>query len=335
MKKKLLMLALIILVFIAMLVPPVFMFESIVKRPLIGEAETISINANKGTFSGILAENGDVFRGTLFIKLYNRINKVSISVKKGKYEFPSNITLEELIKSLEEGKYNTSIVKVTIPEGYTIEKIADTLEKNEVITKEEFLKGCLEYDLPSYITKNNKRRYDLEGYLFPDTYILEKGMSAEKIISIMLNRFEEILNQIQKDNDLVLKDDDIERMVIKASIIEREVSKLDEKALVSSVIDNRLAINMKLQIDATVLYSLGKHKDKLLYKDLEYPSLYNTYYIEGLPVGAISNPGKDSLVAAVLPEETDYIYYMTKDGTNHKFFKTYKEFLKYKNGKGL
>ena len=88
---------------------------------------------------------------------------------------------------------------------------------------------------------------------------------------------------------------------------------------------------MKLQIDATVLYAMGVHKDKLYLKDLKYPSPYNTYYTEGLPVGPISNPGKDSLMAALFPVESDYLYYITKDGINHKFFKTYEEFLKYKN----
>lgn len=331
MKKFLIYLILWFMIAVGVIVAPVLMYKSIVNRPLNSESETVVINATSGTFSGVIAENEESFRGRIFIKIYNKLNKISISVKKGTYEFPSNIKLNELISSLENGSYNTSIVKVTIPEGYTLEQIATLLEEKEIVNKDNFITACENYNFPDYIKVNSNKRYTLEGYLFPDTYIFEKNTSPDTIIKTMLSRFEEIVSQIESENDIKVSYSDYERMVIKASIIEREVSKNDEKPLVSSVIENRLKINMKLQIDATVLYAIGYHKDKLYLKDLKYASPYNTYYKEGLPVGPISNPGKDSLVAALLPIESDYLYYMTKDGVNHKFFKTYKDFLKYKN----
>lgn len=331
MKKFLIYLTLWFMIAVGVIVAPVLMYKSIVNRPLNSESETVVINATSGTFSGVIAENEESFRGRIFIKIYNKLNKISISVKKGTYEFPSNIKLNELISSLENGSYNTSIVKVTIPEGYTLEQIATLLEEKEIVNKDNFITACENYNFPDYIKVNSNKRYTLEGYLFPDTYIFEKNTSPDTIIKTMLSRFEEIVSQIESENDIKVSYSDYERMVIKASIIEREVSKNDEKPLVSSVIENRLKINMKLQIDATVLYAIGYHKDKLYLKDLKYASPYNTYYKEGLPVGPISNPGKDSLVAALLPIESDYLYYMTKDGVNHKFFKTYKDFLKYKN----
>lgn len=305
---------------------PVLKYKSVISNPMKSKGDIVTINANKGTFSGVLAQNKDSFNGMTFIKIYNRLNKVSISVKQGVYDMPSNLSLSEVIEALETGKYNTSIVKVTIPEGYTIEQIAETLEDKGVISKDEFIKSCNEYSLPKYITYDSEKRFNLEGYLFPDTYQFEKGVSGDEIIKVMLNRFEYIIKELGGELDK-----DIEDIVIKASIIEREVSKEDEKVLVSSVINNRLEKNMKLQIDATVLYAIGEHKDKVYYSDLETKSKYNTYYVDGLPIGAISNPGKDSLYAALNPMDTDYIYYMTKDGVNHKFFKTYSEFLKYKN----
>lgn len=331
MKKAVVCLMLVFMVMLGAMITPIFMYKSIINRPLNAKSETIVINATSGTFSGVIAENAESFRGKIFIKIYNKLNKISISVKKGTYEFPGSINLKELIASLENGTYNTSMVKVTIPEGYTLEQIATLLDEKEIVDKDDFIKECKNYEFPDYINIDSNKRYTIEGYLFPDTYIFEKNTPANSVIKTMLRRFEEIISQIESENNVEISYDDYERMVIKASIIEREVSKKDEKPLVSSVIENRLKIKMKLQIDATVLYAMGIHKDKLYLTDLKYASPYNTYYTEGLPVGPISNPGKDSLEAALLPEESDYLYYMTKDGINHKFFKTYEDFLEYKN----
>lgn len=333
MLKKLLKFGIVLLIVALMVVIPIKMYKSVIANPFKDTKDDfVKINASKGTFSGVLLENEELFRGHIFIKLYNKLNKVSITVKKGTYELPSDLTLNEVINSLESGKYNTSIVKVTIPEGYTIEQIGTVLEEKDIISKDEFIAGCKEYNAPEYIKDNKNKRYKLEGYLFPDTYNFEKGMTAKHIIDVMIKRFEEIIAKIEKENGISISKNELERMVVKASIIEREVSKEDEKPLVSSVIENRLKIDMKLQIDATVLYAMGLHKDKIYLKDLKYKSPYNTYYVKGLPVGAISNPGKESLEASIIPANTNYLYYMTKDGTNHKFFKNYNEFLKYKNG---
>lgn len=307
------------------------LYKDVLDSPFIkSEENVISINANKGTLSGVIAENESLFKCKIFLKIYNRINKISINVKKGVYEIPKDSSFEDVIKFLENGEYNTSIVSVTIPEGYTIEKIATLLDEKGIVDKEYFLKECKEYDTPSFINHNVDKRYTLEGYLFPDTYIFEKGMEPKTIIDIMINRFEDIIRQIASENNSIISEDDIDEIVIKASMIERETKSDKEKPLIASVINNRLDINMKLQIDATVLYAMGEHKDKLYLSDLKYESPYNTYYINGLPVGAISNPGKESLKAAIMPSSTDYLYYMTKDGLTHKFFDNYNDFIKYK-----
>lgn len=307
-------------------------YKATIKNPLIkSENDFVVIDAKKGTLSGVILDNEDLFNGKLFIKIYNKLNKVSISVKKGVYEIPYDSSLEDIIKYLETGKYNTSIINVTVPEGYTIEKIANLLEDKGLVSKEDFLMECEKYDMPSYINKNPNKKYNLEGYLFPDTYRLEKGMTSKDIIDIMIKRFEDIISQIEGENNILIDKDDIEDIVIKASMIERETKSDEEKPLVSSVIDNRLKINMKLQIDATVLYAMDEHKDKLYLSDLKIKSPYNTYYVQGLPVGAISNPGKEALKAAAIPSKTNYLYYMTKDGYNHKFFDNYNDFIKYKN----
>lgn len=321
--------------FVASIITGAFVFlkyKDTIKNPLVKTHEDfVLIDAKKDTLSGVIIDNEEVFKGKLFIKIYNKLNKVSISVKRGIYEIPVDSSLEDIIKYLEEGKYNTSVVNVTIPEGFTIDKIANLLDDKGVVKKEDFIKECENYNAPSFVKTNSNKRYRLEGYLFPDTYRLEKGMNSKDIIDIMINRFEDILSQIKSENNIDIDEDDIENIVIKASMIERETKNDDEKPLVASVINNRLKINMKLQIDATVLYAMGEHKDKLYLSDLKYKSPYNTYYTEGLPVGAISNPGKEALKAAAIPGQSNYIYYMTKDGYNHKFFDNYNDFIKYKN----
>lgn len=330
MHKKFLNLA-IILIVISVL-SSFAIYNKTIKRPLKGTGSTLIVaSKTKQTFSSILANNKDKFSNTLFIKIYNKLNKVNISVNKGEYEIPSDVSLKELLDILSTNKYNTSIKKITIPEGYTIEQIAETLEKNEIVTKHDFMEACRKYPLPSYVQTNSERRERLEGFLFPDTYYFEKNMKAEDIIRIMTSRLNDIFKEIEKENNIKISDEDKDMIITKASIIEREVNIDSEKALVSSVINNRIEKDIKLQIDATVLYALGKHKDKVLYSDLKTQSGYNTYHVKGLPVGPISNPGKSAIEAAIFPKQTEYLYYITKNNQKHEFFKTYQDFLEYKN----
>lgn len=293
--------------------------------------DTIILEAKGGTFYSVMIDNEDKFKNLFFLRIYNKLNKISISVMDGKYEVPSDISLPSLLEALENGTYNKSIKKITIPEGYTVEQIADVLDSNNIIEYDEFIKACNDYELPEYIKFSSKVRYDLEGYLFPDTYFIKEGSSGKDIISIMLKRFEEILAQIESECGIDIDYENLNDIIIKASMIEKEVRKKEEKFLVSSVIDNRIEEKMPLQIDATVLYALGEHKSKVTIADTKVQSLYNTYYIKGMPIGPISNPGKDSIIAAFKPEKTKYLYYMTKDGLNHEFFEDYVSFLKYKN----
>lgn len=293
--------------------------------------DTVVLEAKNGTFYSVMVNNEDKFKSLFFLRIYNKLNKVSISVIDGRYEIPSDISLPALLDALENGTYNKSIKKITVPEGYTIEQIAKVLDTSNIIDYDDFIEACNDYELPDYIKFSTKVRYDLEGYLFPDTYYIKEGSSGEAIITMMLKRFEEILSQVENECGVDIDYEDLNNIIIKASMIEKEVKKKEEKFLVSSVIDNRIDEKMPLQIDATVLYALGEHKSKVTIADTKIQSLYNTYYIKGLPIGPISNPGKDSIIAAIKPEKTKYLYYMTKDGLNHKFFEDYISFLKYKN----
>jgi UPF0755 protein len=304
----------------------------IIKHPFIIEDATIELKVKSGdTLSGVinsLYENKKIGNSYL-IKWYIKKQQLSTNIKPGTYNFSKDISLEELIKGLGESKYNENSVRVTIPEGYDVEHIAALLQDNGIIEKEKFIQSVKEYTPPSYIKTDSKRKYALEGFLFPDTYELIKGMKGKDIIDIMLKNFEAVLKNAQDKSNKEISDEEIDKIIILASMVERETEAVDERVVVSSVLHNRLNIKMKLQIDATVEYALGVHKTIYTYKDLEVQSPYNTYLVAGLPVGPICNPGKASIVAAMEPASTKYIYYVSKfDGSKTHFFsENYDKFL--------
>ena len=219
-------------------------------------------------------------------------------------------------------------VKFTVPEGYSIEDIASKLEDEGICSKNDFILAIKEYPLPSYVKPNEEKRYNLEGYLFPDTYIIEIGETPKEIINKMIKRFEEMLDEASKATNVIVKDEDIETVVTIASMIEKEARLDNERPTIASVIVNRLNIDMKLQIDATVIYALGEHVNIVTYDDLEIDSPYNTYKNYGLPVGPISNPGIESIKATLKPESTDYLFYVLKDDNSHYFTNDDEDFLR-------
>ena len=212
------------------------------------------------------------------------------------------------------------LIKFTVPEGYTVDDIALKLEKEGICTKEEFIKTIKEYELPSFVKKNSSKRYNLEGYLFPDTYIIKQDESPKDIVKAMISRFEEAFKEALKETNMKVSDEDVETIITIASMIEKEARVDKERPLISSVISNRVSKGMKLQIDATVIYALGEHVETVLNKHLEIDSPYNTYKINGLPIGPISNPGMPSILAALKPASTDYLFYVLEKDMKHHFF---------------
>lgn len=261
-------------------------------------------------------------------KIYMKLYGNTPNVKPGMYTVDKDTSLKDFFAVLENPNLDKGNITVTIPEGYNINQIADLLEKKGVISKEEFIKGIKDYKLPSYIKPNDKLKYNLEGFLFPDTYIFKKGNSANDIIKVMNDRFNEVITKLTKDK--ALSDEQLFNIITMASIIENEASDPNERDIVASVFYNRLDKDMMLQSCATVLYSLGKHKDKLYEKDLEIESPYNTYKIKGLPVGPICCPGEEAIKAAINPKKTNYLFFVSNNDGTHFFTDNYEEFLKVK-----
>jgi len=218
-----------------------------------------------------------------------------------------------------------STVKVTIPEGYTNEQIGQTLQKSGLVTEKDFINETQNWTDNNYwfLKALPNSKVKLDGFLYPDTYTFAKNASSKIIINEMLETFE--LN-IEPDKNYITKNKlNIRNIVIIASLIEKEAKKEVDRPKIASVIYNRLKRNMPLQIDSTILFIIG-HRDKIYNKDLAVKSPYNTYLHKGLPPSPICNPGTKSIIAAIHPASTDYLYYVLNSKTNESVFaKTYAE----------
>lgn len=312
-------------------------YNKVIQKPLKSNEDTIIVEVKPGDgLNDILnrLDKENKLSNKLLIKVKLAIDKRKLNLIEGIYEINTNSTLEDFISSLDDENGDKDLIKLTIPEGYSIEEIAKTVEEKGICSKEDFLRAVKDYELPSFVKADSKKRYNLEGFLYPDTYLIKNGVDANSLIKTMLNRFREVTKQVKDETQIDLKDEDVEKIITIASMIEKEARVPQDRALISSVIYNRLDKDMKLQIDAAVIYALGYHVDVVLNKHLEIDSPYNVYKYKGLPVGPIANPGIDCIKAALLPEKTDYLYYIMQGNGSHYFTNNYDDFLNKKKELG-
>jgi len=234
----------------------------------------------------------------------------------GEYEFARGMSLLEILRKLEAGRVITH--QVTVPEGFTAADVARLLAGERLVDIERF--KVLVAD-PGFVDSLGLPGESLEGYLFPDTYRLTRGMGEEEIIRVMVSRF---LQAVPKD----IEDQaerlglDIHGVVTLASLIEKE-AKLDrERPLVSAVFHNRLRRNMPLQSDPTAIYGAPGPRRRITTLDLRRNTPYNTYLRAGLPPGPIANPGRASLLAALNPAPVNFLYFVAKKDGSHFFSRT-------------
>ena len=289
---------------------------------------TIPSGATTRDIADILSEKGLIGSKLLF-RIKSKSGGFDGTYMQGDYTIAMGTDYEEIMTILQTGKVFQESIKVTIPEGHTTVQIAEEAEKAGICTAAEFIdeanNGSFDY---AFINELPDREYRLEGYLFPDTYLISKDGGARELINKMLGRFDEIYTEFVKEN-AEKSSYSMDQLITIASIIESEIKFVEERTIAAGVIYNRLDMGMRLQMDATVQYAQGSRKEVVTYDDLNIDSPYNTYKITGLPLGPISNPGKASLIAAVTPEDNDYLYYVLKDRTSGEHFYTasYSEFL--------
>lgn len=244
---------------------------------------------------------------------------VDKKIRWGHYRFELPLSPREVLNQLVSGK--GVFLRVTVPEGLTVKEIADLLEKEEVMKKQELLEEARNPELLSQLELEGK---GLEGYLFPDTYYFSPGTSAREILLAMGSQFRRRLTPAMQKQSLAMGFD-IHQIVTLASVIEKETGNDLERPLISAVFHNRLKSRMPLQSDPTVIYSLDDFSGDLKRKDLRNPSPYNTYQVQGLPPGPICNPGLSSLNAALEPAPVPYLYFVSKNDGSHIFSVTLDE----------
>jgi len=293
----------------------------------------IPSDSSASQVAAILKTSGLIRNERVFL-YYCREAGLDKQLKAGLYDFSRSQSLQEIAQQISAGQVKTA--SFTVPEGYTVKQIGDLLIKKEICTQTEWdqaLKENYSYNFIGRYTGGDPNNR-LEGFLFPETYNINEDTSAQEIIAMMLERFDMVwknnfAEQAQLKN-LKLKD-----AIIIASLVEREARVPEERKRIAGVVYNRLKLDMPLQIDATVLYSLGEHRDMVTYKDLEVDSPYNTYRYTGLPAGPISCPGRASIEAALAPEVNNYLYYVARGDNTHYFSTTYSEHLEAKHKYGL
>lgn len=286
--------------------------------------------SNVKTVSKQLESEGLIRNGKDFLRYAKKNNLTNI--KAGKYNLSKAMSSQEILDIMVNGKIYIG-EKIIVPEGFEISQIAERLATNGIVDKDKFLDLASQPELfeEKYSFLRGMTQENLEGYLYPNTYFFEKNSSEEKVISTMLDEFDKLYHAefqpLLKDSELT-----VQEAVILGSIIEKEAILEKDRPLVSSVFYNRLKKGMRLQSDATVQYVLKERKDKVLYEDLKIESPYNTYHVKGLPIGAICNPGKSSIIAALKPVDTDYLFFLTKnDGSKEQVYaKAYEEHLQNK-----
>ncbi|WP_244833256.1 endolytic transglycosylase MltG [Clostridium sp. BJN0001] len=311
-------------------------YNNAIKKPFILSQDTLVINVESGDgVNDVLNKLNDqkLVRNELLLKINMILNRRKVNLKEGMYEIDKNTDFKSFLNTLESGD-NKDILKLTIPEGYTVNQIAELVEKEGIFTKDDFISAVKNHSIPEFVKQDSEKRYNLEGYLYPDTYIFKKSITPDQLIDLMLKRFSDILTEIENETGLNISSEDYEKTIIVASMIEKEAKVDKDRAFISSVIYNRLEKNMKLQIDATVIYGIGYHVDTVLNSHLRSTSPYNTYKYDGLPEGPIANPGKKSIIAALKPENTDYLYYILDKDDAHYFTASYDDFLNKKKELG-
>ena len=263
-------------------------------------------------------EVADIFSRETIIKDRNlfvfigRIAGIDRKVRAGYYSISSSMDHLDLLMALKKGQIIE--YKITILEGDSLREIGEKLAEEGIVSQKDFRKISKDED---FLLAYDIDAPSAEGYLFPDTYSIPKGMKPEDAVGMMINRMREKFSP-----DLMKQASEIgfsERGVLTlASIIEKEAAVDVERPIISGVYHNRLKQNIRLQADPTSIYGIKSFKEKITLSDLKRKTAYNTYVIYGLPPGPIASPGIKSITAALYPADVPYLYFVSNnDGTHH------------------
>lgn len=255
----------------------------------------------------------------VFFRLMARFTAMDHAVKAGEYRLSAAMSPKAILAKLASGE--VALHSLVVPEGYTLEQIALSITQSGISDGQAFRKAatdpsvCARFDIPAR---------SVEGYLFPDTYFFPKATPPMTVLQAMIQRFRSKLTpaMIEQARNLGMS---MHEIVTLASMIEKETGVDSERSLVSSVFHNRLKKGMRLESDPTAVYGIFNHRGPITREHLQAITPYNTYRISGLPKGPIANPGLASILAALYPAQTDYLYFVARDDRNHRFSRTWAE----------
>lgn len=244
------------------------------------------------------------------------------NLQAGEYRFERPMSPVEVIQKIGRGEVYAR--RITFPEGLTIAEMARIYESREFGRAADFAKAAAD---PAPIKALDPQAPDLEGYLFPETYALPRGVPAARLVAMMVDRFlstyDEELRRKAEAQGLTTR-----QVVTLASLVEKETAQAEERPLVAAVYRNRMNIGMAMQADPTVVYALqkaGRYDGNIRREDLQLDSPYNTYRYPGLPPGPIASPGRGSLEAALAPADVPYLYFVSRNDGSHVFAETLAE----------
>ena len=275
---------------------------------------TIPKGASAQSVASLLKEesclqNVAIFKLALMITMNNR------RIIPGRYNFKGISSIGQLVNMIT--SQSSDRIRVTLIEGWTMDQFVDELNKQLEIDSYKFLRLCRDYNFTHSLDIDAP---SLEGFLFPDTYILLKTYTEEDIIRVLVNQFTYNMQELKKQSSS--KKNNMREIATMASIIQGEAMYEDEMPIISSVYHNRLKKGMLLQADPTIQYIIPGKPRRLFNKDLEVDDPYNTYKYKGLPPGPINNPGLAALEAALYPVETEYLYFVSNGEGRHTFTHT-------------
>lgn len=300
--------------------------------------EVVIPNGSSNKEIGEILEKDKVIKSGMVFNYYTKFNNLT-GFQAGTYQFAASMALSEISKALKDGDVaeKEAQARITIPEGYDIDQIADVVAKKTSFSKNDFLTTISYNDffqtlLTAYpnllqsAAEATDVRYRLEGYLFPATYNYYENMTLKELVASMVAKTDSIMSKYY--TQIKQKNLSVHEVLTLASLVEKEGVKEDDRKNIAQVFFNRIAADMPLQSDISILYSLGEHKEDVTIEDTQVDSPYNLYNNTGYGPGPFDNPSEQSIQAVLNPTANNYYYFVADMTTGKVYFSaTYDEHL--------
>ncbi len=255
-----------------------------------------------------------------------KIRGLDSVLQAGQYQIVAGMSNQDIVEILAKGEVHYATF--TVPEGFTINQIAEKLEAEHLGNGAAFKEAAKNYTPYAYMETNNSDViYKAEGFAYPSTYYLTKNISEKDILTMMVKEFNKRLT-LTLQEDIKATGMSVRDVINLAAMVEKEAVFKEEMPLIAGVFLQRLRIYMPIQSDTTIQYILGRQKEEVTIADTKLSSPYNTYQNPGLPPGPIANPSIEAIEAVIHPTNTDLLYFVADKDGHHRFTKTYQEHLK-------